>query len=99
MVWLAQWAVPGIVRALPVPLGILGTVPGITNALPGNPLRPGNGIRGPLIAAPLHRTIRLWLFAAHVPVRRPCIVLTRHARPAQILLVLRPSAAHEPSHP
>ena len=57
----------------------------------------GAGIRGPL-AAPPRGPGRLRLFAAYVVVGRPGIV-TRPVRPAQILLALRPSAAHEPSHP
>jgi hypothetical protein len=78
--------------------GIMRTIPEIASARPGIPRIPGSRIGGPLAAAPPRRLIRLRLVAAHVPVRRPGI-LTRHRRPAQILLVRRPSAAHEPIHP
>jgi hypothetical protein len=78
--------------------GIMRTIAEIASTLPGIPRIPGTRIGGPLTAAPPRRLIRIRLVAAHVPVRRPG-VLTRHRRPAQILLVQRPSAAHEPSHP
>ncbi len=94
-------AVPGMTgprRAVPGTDGIMRTIAEIASALPGIPRIAGIRARGPLIAAPPPRFMRLRLFAAHVPIRPPG-VLTRHRRPAQILLVRRPSAAHEPSHP
>jgi hypothetical protein len=93
--------------------GIMRTIAEIASTLPGIPRIPGTRIPGtripgtripgtriggPLTAAPPRRLIRIRLVTAHVPVRRPG-VLTRHRWPAQILLVRRPSAAHEPSHP
>jgi hypothetical protein len=78
--------------------GIMRTIAEIASTLPGIPRIPGARIGGPLTAAPPRGLIRLRLVTAHVPVRRPGILI-RHAWPAQILLVRRPSAAHEPSHP
>ena len=99
-------AVPGMSgarRAIPWMHAVMRTIAEIASTLPGIPRIPGTRIPGtriggPWTAAPPRRVIRLRLAAAHVPVRRPG-VLTRHRRPAQILLVRRPSATHEPSHP
>jgi hypothetical protein len=73
-------------------------VQGSRRLLSGTPGIPETLASGPRVRAVLPRPVGPRCPVAGIPSRGPGVVV-RSRRPAQILLVLPPSAAHEPSHP
>jgi hypothetical protein len=72
-------------------------VQGSRRLLSGTPGIPETLASGPRVRAVLPRSVGPRCPVAGIPSRGPGVVV-RSRRPAQILLVLPPSAAHEPSH-